>query len=77
MNAFARSSLVDAGGKIETHYTSGVYTMEMSSAVYKSWRFDMEGLPNDLLKRYIYAQMLNKMAFNPKFAIESCMQTIT
>lgn len=51
INALARSSLINAGGKIETHYTPGQYCMEISSAAYKSWRFDEEALPKDLLKR--------------------------
>ncbi|MCO5611429.1 hypothetical protein L7F22_065682 [Adiantum nelumboides] len=51
INALARSSLINAGGKIESHYTPGKYCMEISSAAYKSWRFDEEALPKDLLKR--------------------------
>lgn len=51
INALARTSLINAGGKIEGHYTSGKYCMEISSAVYKSWRFDEEALPKDLLTR--------------------------
>lgn len=51
INAFARSSLINAGGKIETHYTAGKYCLEISSAIYKGWRFDQEALPEDLLKR--------------------------
>eukprot|EP00250_Pteridium_aquilinum_P005211 c15342_g1_i1 orf=435-2912(+) len=51
INALARSSLINSGGKIEGHYTPGKYCMELSSAAYKSWRFDEEALPKDLLKR--------------------------
>ncbi|KAI5057554.1 hypothetical protein GOP47_0027569 [Adiantum capillus-veneris] len=51
INALARSSLINAGGKIESHYTPGKYCMEVSSAAYKSWQFDEEALPKDLLKR--------------------------
>ncbi|MCO5611431.1 hypothetical protein L7F22_065684 [Adiantum nelumboides] len=51
INALARSSLINAGGKIESHYTPGKYCMEICSAAYKSWRFDEEALPKDLLKR--------------------------
>ena len=63
VNAFARSSLVNAGGKIETHYTTGEYSMEISSAVYKSWRFDKEGLPEDLLKRYKQIWLLGRILY--------------
>ena len=63
VNAFARSSLINAGGKIETHYTTGEYSMEISSAIYKSWRFDKEGLPEDLLKRYKHVRLLRRNLF--------------
>ncbi|BFI28517.1 protein MpLOX9 [Marchantia polymorpha subsp. ruderalis] len=37
---------------LETCFTPGKYCMEMSSAVYKQkWRFDMEALPADLIRR--------------------------
>ena len=51
-NALARQILVNAGGVIESFFTPGSVSMEMSSAVYAStWRFDMEGLPADLIRR--------------------------
>uniref|UniRef100_A0A7N1A384 Lipoxygenase domain-containing protein n=1 Tax=Kalanchoe fedtschenkoi TaxID=63787 RepID=A0A7N1A384_KALFE len=52
INALARQSLINAGGVIEACFSPGAYSMEISSAAYKSmWRFDMEGLPADLLRR--------------------------
>eukprot|EP00250_Pteridium_aquilinum_P006828 c16666_g2_i1 orf=114-2591(-) len=51
INALAKASLINAGGKIESHYTGERYCMELSSAAYKSWRLDEEALPKDLLKR--------------------------
>ncbi|MCO5581993.1 hypothetical protein L7F22_035882 [Adiantum nelumboides] len=51
INALAKSSLINAGGKIESHYTGERYCMELSSAAYKGWRLDEEALPKDLLKR--------------------------
>ncbi|MCO5595620.1 hypothetical protein L7F22_049665 [Adiantum nelumboides] len=51
INGMARTSLINAGGKIESHYTAGRYCMEISSVAYKSWRLDEEALPHDLLKR--------------------------
>ncbi|KAM7251104.1 hypothetical protein ACFE04_022987 [Oxalis oulophora] len=52
INALARQNLINGGGIIEASFTPGKYAMEISSAAYKDmWRFDMEGLPADLLSR--------------------------
>lgn len=51
INALAKASLINAGGKIESHYTGERYCMELSSAAYIGWRFDEEAFPKDLLKR--------------------------
>ncbi|KAM6562486.1 hypothetical protein CsatB_022484 [Cannabis sativa] len=52
INALARQSLINGGGIIEASFSPGKYAMELSSAAYESqWRFDMEALPADLLRR--------------------------
>lgn len=52
INALARESLINADGIIEQAFWPGRYSMELSSAAYGStWRFDMEALPNDLVRR--------------------------
>ncbi|KAF7814022.1 linoleate 13S-lipoxygenase 3-1, chloroplastic-like [Senna tora] len=52
INARARQSLINADGIIESSFTPGRYCMELSSAAYKHfWRFDMEALPADLIRR--------------------------
>ncbi|KAF6166898.1 hypothetical protein GIB67_020332 [Kingdonia uniflora] len=52
INSIARQSLINAGGIIEECFMAGKYSMELSSAAYDSmWRFDMEGLPADLIRR--------------------------
>lgn len=52
INGLARQSLINADGVIESCFTPGRYCMEMSAAAYKnSWRFDLEGLPADLIRR--------------------------
>ncbi|XP_010537560.1 PREDICTED: lipoxygenase 2, chloroplastic [Tarenaya hassleriana] len=52
INARARQSLINANGIIETSFWPGKYSMEISSIVYgKLWRFDMESLPGDLIRR--------------------------
>ncbi|XP_010514856.1 PREDICTED: lipoxygenase 2, chloroplastic isoform X1 [Camelina sativa] len=52
INARARQSLINGGGIIETCFWPGKYSVELSSDVYdKLWRFDMEGLPADLIRR--------------------------
>ena len=54
INAIARDVLVGAGGIVETTFSPGKYSMEMSSVAYRElWRFDQEGLPADLIRRYI------------------------
>lgn len=52
INAQARQMLINAGGIIESTFSPGRYCMELSSVVYdKFWRFDMEALPEDLIRR--------------------------
>ncbi|RYQ89085.1 hypothetical protein Ahy_B09g095912 isoform K [Arachis hypogaea] len=52
INALARQSLINADGIIENCFTPGRYAMEISSAFYKNyWRFDMDTLPADLIRR--------------------------
>ncbi|KAF7123652.1 hypothetical protein RHSIM_Rhsim12G0104700 [Rhododendron simsii] len=52
INALARQSLINGGGIIEACFSPGKYSMEISSAAYKSmWRFYMEALPADLIRR--------------------------
>ena len=52
INALARQSLINAEGVIESCFTPGPYCMEISAAFYRHhWRFDLEGLPADLVRR--------------------------
>ncbi|KAJ8748774.1 hypothetical protein K2173_011329 [Erythroxylum novogranatense] len=52
INALARESLINGGGIIETTFSSGKYSVEISSIAYdQSWRFDNEALPADLIQR--------------------------
>ncbi|XP_068666589.1 lipoxygenase 6, chloroplastic-like [Aristolochia californica] len=52
INSLARQSLINGGGVIESCFSPGKYSLEVSSAAYKSnWRFDMEALPADLIRR--------------------------
>ncbi|KAH9326909.1 hypothetical protein KI387_007087, partial [Taxus chinensis] len=51
INQAARQALINAGGIIERGFTPGKYSMEMSSKVYKQWKFNEQGLPTDLLAR--------------------------
>ena len=67
INAAARQNLINAGGVIESNFTPGPYALEMSSAVYGlKWRFDMEGLPADLIRRCVIlttVRLLNLYSF--------------
>ncbi|KAM3734142.1 hypothetical protein ACB098_11G191800 [Castanea mollissima] len=52
INALARESLINAGGIIESAFSPAKYSNELSSAAYNQlWRFDMEALPADLIRR--------------------------
>ncbi|KAL8268203.1 hypothetical protein R6Q59_002001 [Mikania micrantha] len=52
INAMARESLISAEGIIECGFSPGKYSIEMISAAYRDWwRFDLEGLPADLIRR--------------------------
>ncbi|KAM5559547.1 linoleate 13S-lipoxygenase 3-1, chloroplastic-like [Rosa sericea] len=54
VNAMARKDLINAGGTIESNFTPARYCMEFSCAAYRDWwRFDLEGLPADLIRRGI------------------------
>ncbi|XP_051223252.1 lipoxygenase 2.3, chloroplastic [Lolium perenne] len=52
INAISRETLINADGIIERAFSPGRYSMMLSSAAYKEhWRFDMEALPADLIRR--------------------------
>ena len=53
----ARANLFGAGGFIETTFSFGEYAMRMCSEAYdQHWQFDTEGLPGDLVNRYVVQQ---------------------
>ncbi|CAM8972881.1 unnamed protein product [Rhodiola kirilowii] len=52
INALAREALINAGGIIETCFSPGKYSIELSSAAYDlQWQFNNEALPEDLISR--------------------------
>lgn len=52
INANARSSLINAGGIVETVFTPGPFSMAFSAGVYEAtWKFKEQGLPYDLEAR--------------------------
>ncbi|TKY71701.1 Lipoxygenase 3 [Spatholobus suberectus] len=52
INALAREALINEGGIIESNFSPGKYSTEIISAAYREWwRFDMEALPADLIRR--------------------------
>ncbi|KAI4296747.1 hypothetical protein L6164_036675 [Bauhinia variegata] len=52
INAMAREALINGEGIIESDFSVGRYSTEILSAAYRDWwRFDMESLPADLVRR--------------------------
>ncbi|XP_047315788.1 probable linoleate 9S-lipoxygenase 5 [Impatiens glandulifera] len=51
INAFARQTLINAGGILEKTVFPSKYAMEMSAVIYKNWVFTDHSLPADLIKR--------------------------
>ncbi|KAG1327195.1 Lipoxygenase [Cocos nucifera] len=52
INSLARRYLISAAGIIESSFSPRKYSMEISSVFYDQfWRFDMEALPADLIRR--------------------------
>ncbi|CAI0426523.1 unnamed protein product [Linum tenue] len=56
INALARNLLINAGGILEQTLFTGEISMELSSELYKEWRFNEQALPADLLKRRLALQ---------------------
>ena len=52
INALSRSIIINSGGILEKILFTQEISMELSSAIYRDWRFDEQGLPADLIKRY-------------------------
>ncbi|KAG8389058.1 hypothetical protein BUALT_Bualt02G0189800 [Buddleja alternifolia] len=52
INALARGALINANGVIESSFSPGKYSMELSSVAYDQlWQFDLQALPADLVSR--------------------------
>ncbi|KAI4329915.1 hypothetical protein MLD38_028246 [Melastoma candidum] len=51
INALYRSIIVNCGGLLEKTLFTGEASTELTSELYKEWRFNEQGLPADLLKR--------------------------
>ncbi|PKI61083.1 hypothetical protein CRG98_018528 [Punica granatum] len=50
INALARGYLINADGVIESCFSPGKYSIELSSVAYDQlWQFDLQALPNDLI----------------------------
>ncbi|MBA0645302.1 hypothetical protein Goklo_013421 [Gossypium klotzschianum] len=58
INALARAIFLNAGGILETLLFTGEYSMELSSHLYKEWRFDKQALPEDLLERLVILESI-------------------
>lgn len=65
INALYRSILVNSGGVLEKTLFTGEASMDLSSMLYKEWRFNEQGLPADLLKRYpLLSELLDLQCHN-------------
>jgi lipoxygenase len=64
INALARQYLINVEGIIENNFTTGKHSMLITSAAYKNWwRFDLEGLPSDLIRRFVCQILQTHIAF--------------
>ncbi|PWA74815.1 lipoxygenase 7 protein [Artemisia annua] len=70
INALARESLINYGGVIESCFSPGKYSIELSAVAYgQLWRFDQEALPADLIRRGMAEEDPNSL-HGLKLAIE-------
>ncbi|KAK4855462.1 hypothetical protein QYF36_007672 [Acer negundo] len=61
INALARLALINADGVIESSFSPGKESIELSSFAYdKQWRFDNEALPKDLISRQEFPDPIQK-----------------
>ncbi|KAE8037062.1 hypothetical protein FH972_009687 [Carpinus fangiana] len=52
INALAQQILINGGGIIESSFSPGKYSMELSSVAYdQQWQFNLQALPADLINR--------------------------
>ncbi|XP_022771562.1 probable linoleate 9S-lipoxygenase 4 [Durio zibethinus] len=56
INAIARGVFLNAGGILEKTLFTGEFSMQLSSHLYKQWRFEDQALPKDLEKRGMAVQ---------------------
>ena len=78
INALAREALINEGGLIETDFSSGKYSTEIISAAYKDWwRFDMEALPADLIRRFVYLDSYMNTIIHVIIIVETQQLAIT
>lgn len=55
INALARLILINGGGIIESSFSPGEYSMELSFIAYdQQWQFNLQALPADLINRLFH-----------------------
>ncbi|THG16231.1 hypothetical protein TEA_010521 [Camellia sinensis var. sinensis] len=71
INALAREALINAGGIIETCFSPGKYSIELSSVAYDQlWRFDLQALPADLISSQFTIDTVGLAVVQLFFAID-------
>lgn len=73
INRNARQILINKIGIIPNDFTAGEYSMKISSGAYKTWRFDMQALPKNLVERCDQTHFQSILCSDHYLLVECCI----